>query len=747
MKTLFALWAVLLTLLAAPSVYAANTHGDPNVAKEMQAWFGDTTSPAVVSGCVPAVPGASLTLAAFACEASARDSTGGLIYMNQASAAVGPLSGGNGTYWLLMHQDTTSAVAGWTRQRGTHYLWQLSTLEPATPVGSLIVSQVTVAAGAISAVNPVFPTRGAGCLSLADYSGDYAQRVNAALVDVPTKGTCIDARMMRGNRSSATTIALAKQVRLLFPASTWTYTGSGCVIDLQVGANNVVLQGMGRRDSILRASGTAGAERGLCTTVAGGTSVNRGTGLVVRDLQFQGSGNATTPGTVGTVGVYVDSFEHARFEGIDVWNWGVGVQVRNVGTAYHNLFLHLGVYYNLTYGYQFLDEANSHLVLGGRSAGNGTNFHAAALTNLVVSGVTFEHGGGVTTKHMTLDGTQRSVIRDNRFEGGVSCAPCTIEILNEASGNLLSGNYPASGHGDPVEDTSTYNSTHNLDTWSTSDPGTGTQGRSAPPSPVGVQDLVSNGSFEFDLANSGLATNWTEISTPGAGHAFSVNAGGKCGTRYQRLDNTGDANARLAQDVPVDLGRPYVVSYFGFKNGDDGNIGVKMGTTGNENAYANIKTQKTDSGWRHTYGIVTPTTTPLRITLFHAGSAAVVAGWDCLSVTPGLWAPQYEEPRKFAATINLVTNPATQLLNAGTVTPVSYNNLIGLLVGDRVHLAHLVSPAQGVAHNNWAIQGGLIPSTSTLTVLFINPNGSATTLTPGAGTPIQAHLTVFRQRP
>src|SRR5207244_6468395 len=38
----------------------------------------------------------------------------------------------------------------WTRQAGTHYLWQRSTSQPSDPAGGLVAVQVTVAAGVIT---------------------------------------------------------------------------------------------------------------------------------------------------------------------------------------------------------------------------------------------------------------------------------------------------------------------------------------------------------------------------------------------------------------------------------------------------------------------------------------------------------------------------------------------------------------------------------------------------------------------
>jgi hypothetical protein len=146
---------VLLTLLLGLTLVApalgANTHGNASI-PEPQFWFGEALAPFVASGCLPTVPAASLTLGAFACTGYVRGAASDLVYVSQASQAVGPLTSGNGTYWVAVHRDTSTSVPGWTRQPGTHYLWKLSSSKPAEPSAGLTVAQITVSGGAITAV-------------------------------------------------------------------------------------------------------------------------------------------------------------------------------------------------------------------------------------------------------------------------------------------------------------------------------------------------------------------------------------------------------------------------------------------------------------------------------------------------------------------------------------------------------------------------------------------------------------------
>lgn len=152
---------LLVSLLLGWLAFAAAdpaTHRLPDMQRKMQVWFGDGGGGYVASGCVPTVPATSLTLTAFPCEGYVKDvTTGELLYVGQASVAVGPLSGGNGTYWLGLRRDTAFNATGCTEQIGTSYVWCQSATRPAAQTGVLIVTQVTVAAGAISAVVDVAP--------------------------------------------------------------------------------------------------------------------------------------------------------------------------------------------------------------------------------------------------------------------------------------------------------------------------------------------------------------------------------------------------------------------------------------------------------------------------------------------------------------------------------------------------------------------------------------------------------------
>jgi hypothetical protein len=144
-------WFLLLVLLVASPVWAANTHGTADTQREMQAYFGDAFAGYVHSGCLPSVPGSSLTLAPVACAGYVRGDSGELVYVNQVAQAVGPLNQGDGLYFLAIHRQTGTAMPSWQRQAGSHYVWQKAASPPALAEG-LVVAQVTVAGGSITAL-------------------------------------------------------------------------------------------------------------------------------------------------------------------------------------------------------------------------------------------------------------------------------------------------------------------------------------------------------------------------------------------------------------------------------------------------------------------------------------------------------------------------------------------------------------------------------------------------------------------
>jgi len=192
---------MLALLLLAGRVYGENTHGTPTEADERGAWFSDVAQPFMHSGCLPVVPGASLTMAAFACTGYVQGSVGALTYVSQAAATV-TLTNVSGVHWLALHKDTTTTVASWTRRAGSHYLFRQVTAQPANPTGALVFAKVTVAGGVITAIQDFripssYMRAGVYDLTdplyggLCDSSSDNAAAFTAAVAGVPLTGGII----------------------------------------------------------------------------------------------------------------------------------------------------------------------------------------------------------------------------------------------------------------------------------------------------------------------------------------------------------------------------------------------------------------------------------------------------------------------------------------------------------------------------------------------------------------------------
>lgn len=203
----------VLMMLPSAIAWAANTHGQPDEARERGAWFADGFAPYIVSGGTPVVPGSGLTLAAFATAGYAEESSVAY-YITQAAAAVTVTSAA--TSWLAIHRSTSGTPSGcgagnWTRVTATHYLTCANATQPVDPTGGTVVTRVTVAVGNITALqngyaatNPNPATRhtltdpwlGAVCNGVTDDSGALARAATLpthATVHLPNRRCVIDA--------------------------------------------------------------------------------------------------------------------------------------------------------------------------------------------------------------------------------------------------------------------------------------------------------------------------------------------------------------------------------------------------------------------------------------------------------------------------------------------------------------------------------------------------------------------------
>lgn len=148
------LLCVLVILCVVSVGHAGNSFNESGPIQEVSRYLGATLGAFVYADCIPAVPSASLTLDALACTAFVADDLLPPHYIPvlQQAIPIGPLNGGDGTYWLGVCQDSYTAIPSWTRQSSSHYVWKLNGSEPSTPMGCLITAKVTVAGGVVSAV-------------------------------------------------------------------------------------------------------------------------------------------------------------------------------------------------------------------------------------------------------------------------------------------------------------------------------------------------------------------------------------------------------------------------------------------------------------------------------------------------------------------------------------------------------------------------------------------------------------------
>jgi Chaperone of endosialidase len=131
----------------------SNTHGIPDVLREVQTICGDLLPAGVLSQTWPTVPGPpSLTLPAFATQGYVRLADT-LKYVSQAAHTV-TLGAANGQYWLALHADTTTPVVNWQRVAGTHYLIGSGATQPSDPAGALVFAGVLVAGLVVTTVTP-----------------------------------------------------------------------------------------------------------------------------------------------------------------------------------------------------------------------------------------------------------------------------------------------------------------------------------------------------------------------------------------------------------------------------------------------------------------------------------------------------------------------------------------------------------------------------------------------------------------
>jgi len=281
--------ALALALSAVPMAHSGNTHNTLSPVQELGAWFGDGSGPFIASGCAPTVPSSALILAAFACKGYVRATDGSLVYVDQPAHTLGPVSNVNGIDWLAIHRNTSQAVGGWTREPGTHYLWQRSATRPADPAEGLVVASWTVA-GAV--ITTPFTT---------GLAPDAPISASLGVVLVHAHATAGDGSTLRPWTGWDTAIAWAASTSYLFKSGVYSYASAPAWAHnsaAYVALGPVTLQHTGTGIGVnFDASGPSSiATTVCCITMSEGFSFN---------------GNANT-----TDGWFIRGVFHSRFHGL-----------------------------------------------------------------------------------------------------------------------------------------------------------------------------------------------------------------------------------------------------------------------------------------------------------------------------------------------------------------------------------------------------------------------------------------------
>ena len=298
----------------------------------------------VYSLCKPTVPASSLTFTAFACNVRI---TLGLDGFNIAQTAntLGPLTGGDGVYWLAIDFSKTRTVSGWTRQSGTHYLWIKSTTRPTQPSGVLIFASTIVTSAVIASVDT----------TASQATG--SQPVGLSLTDPALGGIC----------DGVTDDSAALQTANNLPVgSTVLIPGKRCIIASTVTFTKAInLVGQGPKSELYLTMGTSsngivydnGAANGSGTLIRG---------LLWRDLSIVGAPSSALNCTVQK-NVIVSNFQRVYImcgtlsSGYAMWVKGFALQ--NTYDLTINGALHEDPFGGVNYGFpgngiKFTDTAD-----------------------------------------------------------------------------------------------------------------------------------------------------------------------------------------------------------------------------------------------------------------------------------------------------------------------------------------------------------------------------------------------------
>lgn len=131
-----------------------NLHNSgPDTLAELESIDFDLLPACILSTGGLTTPGSGLTLAAVSATGYVRLGTA-LYYVSQPAISV-TVSSTVGNHWLALSSDTFSAIAGWTRRAGSHFVEQATATQPTAPDGAQLVAQITVTAGNVTVVTAI----------------------------------------------------------------------------------------------------------------------------------------------------------------------------------------------------------------------------------------------------------------------------------------------------------------------------------------------------------------------------------------------------------------------------------------------------------------------------------------------------------------------------------------------------------------------------------------------------------------
>ncbi len=315
------LLSLLLCLTLSLPAFADNSHGVPDVYRELRATMGDGFSPYIQSGCLPTVPSSSLTFGAFACIGYVRGAASDLVYVTQAAVTL-TLANTNGVHWLALHRDTSSTPSGWTRRSGSHYLYRQTASQPSDPSGGLVVLKVTVAGGVITVVTPLGGRNGpvpsltvTGAYNVKDFGAtgdgvtDDTQAIQQALATLPThggtllfpKGTyLVSSTLDFTNKLSRKLLGVGasranndvQSVDLVYTASTGSLINADGTRGLEIGGINLAYSHASYTGTLININQTSGSTNAAWIYLhdgrIGGLSTSSGTAaaLIALDLCY-----------------------------------------------------------------------------------------------------------------------------------------------------------------------------------------------------------------------------------------------------------------------------------------------------------------------------------------------------------------------------------------------------------------------------------------------------------------------------